>query len=136
MRGLRFSDRTLGSLRGITSVFWHPPFPYCRVFDWEKLRILRIGFSEPSGLELGVSSPMVAPNTHDQRTERVISEPLRCPRCQGCEIARSRRRWYEEPLGLVGLRPFRCRSCYCRFIMSIRREADIIHQTRATTTGV
>jgi hypothetical protein len=40
---------------------------------------------------------------------------VRCPSCI-CPLAyRSRYRWYEVPLWLLRLRPFRCSHCYRRF---------------------
>jgi hypothetical protein len=42
---------------------------------------------------------------------------IRCPRCKGEGIRRSRRRGFVErgPLTLVFLKPFRCKQCECRF---------------------
>jgi hypothetical protein len=42
---------------------------------------------------------------------------IRCPRCQGAGIRRSKRRGFIErgPLTLVFLRPFRCKHCERRF---------------------
>lgn len=42
---------------------------------------------------------------------------IRCPRCRGAGIRRSKRRGFVErgPLTLVFLRPFRCKHCERRF---------------------
>ena len=38
-----------------------------------------------------------------------------CRRCRCEEVRVSHRRWYEYPLSLIGLAPFRCMACQRRF---------------------
>jgi hypothetical protein len=38
-------------------------------------------------------------------------------------VHRSRRRWYERPLALVGIRAYRCYDCNYRF-PGLRQRAD------------
>jgi hypothetical protein len=38
-----------------------------------------------------------------------------CPACGSTKVHRSHRKWYERPMKLIGVRPFRCHSCQHRF---------------------
>jgi len=41
---------------------------------------------------------------------------LNCPHCTSHQVRPEPYRWYETPLALFFLRPFRCRRCRSRFI--------------------
>jgi len=39
-----------------------------------------------------------------------------CPNCKEREAYRSARRWYERPLAVLGLLPYRCARCSTRYL--------------------
>jgi hypothetical protein len=41
---------------------------------------------------------------------------INCPHCASYRVRPEPYRWYEFPLALFFLRPFRCRRCQARFI--------------------
>jgi hypothetical protein len=38
-----------------------------------------------------------------------------CPACGSTKVHRSRRKWYERPMSLIKVRPYRCHACQHRF---------------------
>jgi len=40
---------------------------------------------------------------------------MTCPSCGSDNVHRSRRKWYERPISLIGIRPYRCYHCDRRF---------------------
>jgi hypothetical protein len=40
---------------------------------------------------------------------------MQCPSCESPDVRRSRRRWFERPISVFGLFPFRCSACRARF---------------------
>ncbi|MBS0210041.1 MAG: hypothetical protein JSS27_13920 [Planctomycetes bacterium] len=44
-----------------------------------------------------------------------IREDICCPTCSYSEVRRSRPRWFELPLMILFLQPFRCVCCQRRF---------------------
>lgn len=52
------------------------------------------------------SAPEVSPSVGD----------LLCPNCRSKKVLPSHHlSWYDYALGVIGVRPFRCHSCYQRF---------------------
>ena len=41
---------------------------------------------------------------------------LFCPFCGSADVVRSSRRWYERCVSCLGIYPFRCLDCRCRFL--------------------
>lgn len=49
-------------------------------------------------------------------TQSIVPVSLACPRCRGSDVSRSRTRGFIERLArFLGLRAFRCMTCYERF---------------------
>jgi hypothetical protein len=64
--------------------------------------------------------------------------PMICPHCGSKKVHRSRRRWYEYPMRLIGIRPYRCHQCCERFFTGkpkqrqdepapVRKEISLAH---------
>ncbi|NYF80951.1 hypothetical protein HDF17_003271 [Granulicella arctica] len=45
-----------------------------------------------------------------------------CSNCGGGTLQRSKRRFFEYPLSLLGLWPFRCKECNVRFLKYSKRS--------------
>jgi hypothetical protein len=41
---------------------------------------------------------------------------IQCPHCLAHRIRLEPHRWYEAPLWLLFVQPYRCRRCGCRFL--------------------
>jgi hypothetical protein len=52
---------------------------------------------------------------HAPATDDIETDVLVCQRCGGHDVARSRRRTWERPLGWLGVLPYRCLCCWQRF---------------------
>ena len=50
-----------------------------------------------------------------RRGDRAGGPRVVCPECRDLKVGRSRLRWYERPVGLLPVRPWRCRHCMRRF---------------------
>jgi hypothetical protein len=46
---------------------------------------------------------------------KITAAPVQCPQCTSTVIRRSHRRGNERLLSLLGIYPFRCEDCRCRF---------------------
>ena len=47
-----------------------------------------------------------------------------CPSCGSKRVHRSHRKWYELPMKLIGIRPYRCHECRKRFFSAPESDPE------------
>ncbi len=47
-----------------------------------------------------------------------------CPACGSKDVHRSHRHWWERPMVLIGIRPYRCSDCRHRFFSGTVRRYE------------
>jgi transposase-like protein len=108
--------------------------------------IIAVDFAYEKGLawlKKNGRSPMLS-NSLAQVSEKLSSSKLLvriglltkewCPYCSSTHMRRSHRYFFEKPLSLFGLWPYRCLHCKARFLKMLGRHFDNApHSTRRET---